>query len=70
MVLIWLVLGLLALDLAALLFAADTRPGLEHSARPRVHPRLLGTRLAGSRPAASRPGGPRAARARTRAIGG
>jgi hypothetical protein len=28
MELIWLVLSLLVLDLAALLFAADTRPGL------------------------------------------
>ena len=75
MILIWLVLGLLALDLAALLFAADTRPGLEHSARPltarpRVHPRALGTRVPGSRPAGSRSGSPRAARARTRVIGG
>ena len=36
---IWLVLGLLgllAVDLAALLFAADTRPGLEHTPRPRL----------------------------------
>jgi hypothetical protein len=30
---IWLVLSLLIVDLAALLFAADTRPGLQHSAR-------------------------------------
>ena len=34
MELIWLVLSLLVLDLAALLFAADTRPGLRHSSRP------------------------------------
>ena len=34
MELIWLVLSLLVLDLAALLFAADTRPGLQHSSRP------------------------------------
>jgi hypothetical protein len=34
MELILLVVGLLALDLAALLFAADTRPGLKHTARP------------------------------------
>ena len=34
MELLWLVLTLLAVDLAALLFAADTRPGLQHSARP------------------------------------
>jgi hypothetical protein len=33
---IWLVLTLLAVDLAALLFAADTRPGLEHTRRPRL----------------------------------
>ena len=32
MEIIWLVLTLLAVDLAALLFAADTRPGLQHSA--------------------------------------
>jgi hypothetical protein len=36
MELIWLVLALLAVDLAAILFAADTRPGLEHSSRSRV----------------------------------
>jgi hypothetical protein len=34
MELIWLVLALLAVDLAAILFAADTRSGLEHSSRP------------------------------------
>jgi hypothetical protein len=33
MELIWLVLTLLAVDLAAFLFAADTRPGLQHAAR-------------------------------------
>jgi hypothetical protein len=33
MELIWLVLVLLAVDLAAFVFAADTRPGLQHSAR-------------------------------------
>ena len=33
MEMIWLVLTLLAVDLAALLFAVDTRPGLQHSAR-------------------------------------
>ena len=37
MELIWLVLSLLAVDLAALLFAADTRPGLQHSSRPGLH---------------------------------
>ena len=36
MELICLVLALLAVDLAAILFAADTRPGLEHSSRSRV----------------------------------
>jgi hypothetical protein len=30
---IWLVLTLLAVDLAAFLFAADTRPGLQHTSR-------------------------------------
>ena len=30
---VWLVLTLLVLDLAALLFAADTRPGLQHTPR-------------------------------------
>jgi hypothetical protein len=35
MELIWLVLILVAVDLAAFLFAADTRPGLRHSARHR-----------------------------------
>jgi hypothetical protein len=39
MELIWLVLSLLAVDLAALLFAADTRPGLQHSSRPGLHRR-------------------------------
>jgi hypothetical protein len=34
MELLWLVLSLLVLDLAALLFGADTRPGLQHSSRP------------------------------------
>ena len=33
MELLWLVLTLLAVDLAACLFAVDTRPGLEHTAR-------------------------------------
>jgi hypothetical protein len=37
MELLWLVLTLLAVDLAALLFAADTRPGLQHSTRPGLH---------------------------------
>jgi hypothetical protein len=33
MELIWLVLVLLAVDLAAFVFAADTRPGLQHTSR-------------------------------------
>jgi hypothetical protein len=33
MELVWLVLSLLAVDLAAVIFAADTRPGLQHSPR-------------------------------------
>jgi hypothetical protein len=37
MELIWLVLALVVVDLAAFLFAADTRPGLQHSARPGLH---------------------------------
>jgi hypothetical protein len=37
MELIWLVLTLIAVDLAAFLFAADTRPGLQHSSRPGFH---------------------------------
>ncbi|HSO52257.1 MAG TPA: hypothetical protein VL330_05820 [Actinomycetes bacterium] len=37
MELLWLVLTLLVVDLAALLFAADTRPGFQHSARPSLH---------------------------------
>ena len=36
MELIWLVLTLLAVDLAAFLFAADTRPGFQHSSRRRL----------------------------------
>ena len=35
MELVWLVLTLIAVDLAALRFAADTRPGLQHSSRLR-----------------------------------
>ena len=57
MELIWLVLALLVVDLAAILFAVDTRPGFEHSPRPWVRP---GTR-AEARPAA-RPGSPWARR--------
>jgi hypothetical protein len=33
MELVWLVLTLLAVDLAAFAFAADTRPGLQHTSR-------------------------------------
>ena len=38
MELIWLVLSLLVLDLAAYLFAVDTRPGFQHSAHPSLRP--------------------------------
>ncbi|HEY7606499.1 MAG TPA: hypothetical protein VID07_06985 [Actinomycetes bacterium] len=33
MELIWIMLALLVVDLAAVLFAVDSRPGLEHSSR-------------------------------------
>jgi hypothetical protein len=33
MELLWFAVSLVVVDLAALLFAADTRPGLEHSSR-------------------------------------
>jgi hypothetical protein len=33
MELLWIVLSLLVVDLTAILFAVDTRPGLEHSSR-------------------------------------
>jgi hypothetical protein len=39
MELVWLVLTLIAVDLAALRFAADTRPGLQHSSRHRLRRR-------------------------------
>ncbi len=38
MELIWLVLALLVVDLAAILFAVDTRPGFEHAPHPWVWP--------------------------------
>jgi hypothetical protein len=38
MELIWLILALVVVDLAAILFAVDTRPGFEHSPRPWVRP--------------------------------
>jgi hypothetical protein len=37
MELVWLVLTLIVVDLAALRFAADTRPGLQHSGRWSLH---------------------------------
>jgi hypothetical protein len=40
MALIWLVLSLIVLDLAALLFAVDTRPGFQHSAHPTLRSSL------------------------------
>jgi hypothetical protein len=33
MELLWLVLSLIVVDLAAFLFAVDTRPGLQHTSR-------------------------------------
>jgi hypothetical protein len=56
MEMIWLVLALLAVDVAALLFAADTRPGLQHSARSGRLRSTVGL------DDASRPGVPRASR--------
>jgi hypothetical protein len=38
---IWLMLALLVVDLAAVLFAVDSRPGFEHSPRPWVQPGSL-----------------------------
>jgi len=38
MELIWLILAVLAVDLAAILFAVDTRSGFERSPRPWVWP--------------------------------
>jgi hypothetical protein len=35
MELVWLMLSLLAVDLAAFRFAADTRPGFQHGSRRR-----------------------------------
>ena len=55
MELIWLVLALLVVGLAAVLFAVDTRPGFEHSPRPGPDPP---ERASAARPAAEpeRPG--------------
>ena len=44
MELIWLVLAVLVVDLAAIFFAVDTRPGFEHSPRPWVRPGRAGVR--------------------------
>ena len=44
MELIWLVLALLVVDLAAIVFAADTRPGFEHSPRPWARSTRAGVR--------------------------
>jgi hypothetical protein len=52
MALIWLMLALLVVDLAAVLFAVDTRPGLEHSPRPWVRPGARPTVRTGTRSAA------------------
>jgi hypothetical protein len=63
MELIWLILGLLALDLAVFLFGADTRPGFEHSGRSRTpRPWTLRTRTARPGTRGSEAGGPRARR--------
>jgi hypothetical protein len=40
MELLWLVLGLVVVDLAAFLFAVDTRPGLQHTSNWRTRPGL------------------------------
>ena len=37
MALFWLVLALLVVDLAAVLFGADTRPGFQHSSHRRAN---------------------------------
>jgi hypothetical protein len=48
MELFWLILTLLAVDLAALLFGADTRPGLQHSSHRVVpHPSRRGAASSG-----------------------
>jgi hypothetical protein len=48
MELIWLVLSVLILNLAALRFAVDTRPGFEHAPRWRDrHPRPTARSLSG-----------------------
>ena len=39
MELVWLVLTIIAVDLAAFRFGADTRPGLQHSSRRRLRRR-------------------------------
>ena len=44
MELIWLVLALLVVDLAAIVFAVDTRPGFEHAPRPWLRPSRAGVR--------------------------
>ena len=41
MELIWLVLTLVVVDLAAFLFAVDTRPGLQHTSRRRDRRRSI-----------------------------
>ena len=51
MELIWFVLTLLAVDLAALVFAADSRPGFEHSPRRRDRRRTAPGPIASDRSA-------------------
>ena len=48
MELIWFVLILLAVDVAALLFAVDTRPGFQHSPRWRDRRRATFARATGA----------------------
>jgi hypothetical protein len=56
MELLWFVLTLLAVDLAALLFAADTRPGFQHAPRWRDR-RAPDVQAASGRATAGRSGG-------------
>ena len=43
MELVWLVVTLIVVDLAAFRFAADSRPGLQHSSRHRLRRRRSAT---------------------------
>ena len=57
MELIWFVLTLLAVDLAALVFAADSRPGFEHSPRWRDRRRTAPVPTVSGRVTTGRRGG-------------